>query len=84
MTAKIYPLTYNIFVSNDYIDKTNDDYVLPISRIDKNIHNPLICIGWSQLRHKIYNELPEGIKMYTFIDERSHVHNVENKIGEIL
>jgi sugar O-acyltransferase (sialic acid O-acetyltransferase NeuD family) len=83
--ARILPLPYDIFVSDDNVNasnNTNDSVVLPISKINKNIHVPLICIGWSQLRYKIYNELPKGIKLHTFIDERSHIYNIENKIGE--
>ena len=72
LTARLHPSSYDIYVSDDQINnqKWSSNLIFPMSEINKKIHRPLICIGWSQLRYKIYNELPKGIKLHTFIDER--------------
>lgn len=70
-----------VFVSDEFYD-TNEINSLPLSKFDPDIYEVMICVGNSSLREKIFKQLPQQTKFFSFIHPTALILDKNNKIGE--
>lgn len=70
------------FVDSQYL-RLENEFILPIERLNYNLYELIIAIGDSQKRYEKYLDLHSKVKFFTFISEKANLLNKDSiKIKE--